>query len=234
MLYERTIGLVSVVVTCHNISSFIKECLDGLLKQTYRNIEVILVNDASLDNTSQVIKEWIEENNPPFSVELINLPWNVGFAGASTIGYFLTKGEYIAVHDGDDISHPERLEKQVSYLQNHPEIDVLGSSYAYFHDGNFQEFKKENWLRYGKNIRELYAKGGHCVCHGTLLFRGEVFDKIGGPTRRIKGAEDYEFIAKCLNAKLNVENLPDVLYYYRFHSKQRSQQFYRKEAVKDE
>src|SRR5690349_262554 len=144
MLYERTLGLVSVVITCHNISSFIKECLDSLLKQTYHNIEVILVNDASLDDTSQVIEEWIKENNPSFSVELINLPRNVGFSGALTTGYFLSKGEYIAVHDGDDISHPERLEKQVAYLEKHPDIDVLGSSYAYFHDGNFQEFKKEN------------------------------------------------------------------------------------------
>jgi hypothetical protein len=60
------------------------------------------------------------------------------------------------------------------------------------------------------------------------MFRGAVFDQLGGPTRRIRGAEDYEFIVKCLNAKLEVENLPDILYYYRSHPQQRSRQFYKK------
>ena len=70
------------------------------------------------------------------------------------------------------------------------------------------------------NVKEIYSKGGHCVCFGTLLFQGKLFDKFGGLTRRLKGAEDYEFVTKILSS--GVDNLPEILYYYRHHSEQRS------------
>ncbi|GED31435.1 hypothetical protein BCE02nite_25760 [Brevibacillus centrosporus] len=59
-----------------------------------------------------------------------------------------------------------------------------------------------------------------------------MFDQIGGPTRRINGAEDYEFIAKSLNARANIENLPEALYYYRLHAHQRSTKYYRRKESK--
>jgi len=234
MLYQRKKGFVSVVIPCYNAAPFIHDCLDGLLKQTYKDFEVIVVNDASTDQSEERVQEWISNNNPFFPIYLTNLPRNVGFSGSITTGFFLGEGEFMAVNDADDISHPERLEKQVAYLQKHPNIALVGTNYASFPNGNFEKQIPANWLAYGKDIRKVYANGKHCICHGTIMFRGEVFDQLGGPTRRIKGAEDYEFIVKFLNAKLEVDNLRDILYFYRSHPKQRSRQFYNTRRRKDE
>ena len=224
---KREEGLVSVVIPCYNAAPFIEDCLNGLLSQTYKKIEVILVNDASTDHTQKVVEQWIKKSKPQFPISVCNLPINTGFSGAITIGYFMSSGEYIAVNDADDISHPLRFEKQVDFLLKNPDYDLVGSNYQVFSDVTKKESgQKANWLRYGDAIQKIYGKGGHCVCHGTILFRGKVFDMLGGPTRRIHGAEDYEFIVKFLNAKLKIDNLKEVLYYYRNHAQQRSKTFY--------
>lgn len=228
---ERVKGLVSVVIPCYNASLFIEDCLNGLLSQTYKNIEVIIVNDASTDNTMTVVEQWKKKSNPPFPLILCNLPVNTGFAGAITTGYYMSSGEYIAVNDADDISHPSRFEKQIDFLEKNPDYDLIGTNYQVFSDVNNKKGQVANWLRYGDSIRKTYAAGGHCVCHGTILFRGKAFDLLGGPTRRITGAEDYEFIVKFLNANLKINNLRDILYFYRSHDKQRSKQFYGGEKI---
>ncbi|WP_284637708.1 glycosyltransferase family 2 protein [Paenibacillus silviterrae] len=229
MLYPRIPNLVSIVITNYNNGSYIQECLDSIRKQTYNTYEIIIVDDASTDHSKQQILEWIEDHKPSEGCNALFLPRNVGFAGALTMGFFMAKGEFIAVQDSDDLSHPERLTRQVDYLRQHPHIDLVGTNYAIFKDRIPDHPKKETWIHYGPKIRETYAKGGHCVCHGTILFRAALFDILGGPTRRIKGAEDYEFIVKFLNHKSQIENLPEILYYYRLHPQQRSLQFYSKQ-----
>jgi glycosyltransferase involved in cell wall biosynthesis len=234
MVNPKIKDLVSVIISCYNVESYIVECLDNTQNQTYQNIEVIIINDCSNDGTTRVINNWINKNKPKFQIEFINLPRNIGFAGVLNLGYYLAKGEFIAVHDADDISHHQRLEKQVNFLRNNQQIGLVGTNYAAFRDGDFQKQQKANWIRYGENIRKVYEKGGHCVCHGTIMIRSEIFDRIGGPTRRIAGAEDYEFIAKCIQSNIGVDNIPEILYFYRSHPNQRSRQFYSKERKKND
>jgi hypothetical protein len=108
---------------------------------------------------------------------------------------------------------------------------LVGCSYAYFEDGvEPRQYKTANWLRYGDDIRKVYANGGHCVCHGTIMFRGAVFDRIGGLTRGVVGAEDYEFIVKFLNNRSRIDNIPEILYYYRTHELQRSLKYFSKKG----
>ncbi|GAA4702215.1 glycosyltransferase family 2 protein [Brevibacillus fulvus] len=228
----RTKGLVSIVITNYNRAPYLTECLDSLLNQSYPHWEIIFVDDASTDNSVQVVEQWLEQNRGQFtpdqSLLLLPLPRNVGFSGALTTGFFLANGEFIAVQDSDDYSDPQRLQKQVQFLRDHPQIQLVGSNYAYFSDQEPSVKKTASWIKYGDEIARVYANGGHCVCHGTILFHGSLFDQIGGPTRRIGGAEDYEFIVKCLNAKAKIENVPEVLYYYRRHENQRSRIYYGK------
>lgn len=237
MQYSRIPGLVSIVVTNFNHKSYIAACLDSLNNQSYKNIELIIIDDASTDNSVVEISNWIETNKRYFpseeSIKLVCLPRNTGFASAVTLGFFLSHGEYIAVQDSDDLSHPSRIEKQVDFLQSHKDISVVGTNYASFEEGHFNPKNVKGWLKYGaKEIKETYSRGGHCVSHGTILFRGTLFDKIGGLTRKLDGAEDYEFIIKSLPD--GVDNIPEVLYYYRLHEKQRSKEFYSKNPLKFE
>ncbi|MCE5170079.1 glycosyltransferase [Paenibacillus profundus] len=236
MTYLRIPGLVSIVITNYNKSAFLIDCLDGILRQTYPNWEVILVDDASTDDSLTQVENWLNDNRQQLAERTfitLPLPRNIGYAGAMTAGLYLAKGELIAVHDSDDISHHERLERQVSFLQSRPDIELVGTNYEVFEHNQMDQRSKAGWIRYGDQIRKVYASGGHCVCHGTIMLRGGLFDHIGGHTRRIEGAEDYEFIARALSAtSLNIENMPDILYYYRKHPNQRSRQYFGKERLK--
>lgn len=113
------------------------------MKQTYPHIEIIVVDDASTDQTRRVVQKWIQTSKvnriKGRKVVLIPLPRNLGFAGAVTTGMFATRGEIIAFQDSDDLSHPKRIQKQVQYLRKHPNIDLVGTNYAAFQDGNFRD-----------------------------------------------------------------------------------------------
>lgn len=232
---QRIEGLVSVVITNFNRAAYIRECLDSILQQTYENWEIVLIDDASTDQSVEVAREWLEQNERFFpgdnQVLIHALPRNVGFAGAINFGHYMSRGEFIAIQDSDDFSHVLRLSRQVEYLKSHPQIDLVGTNYYAFSSDHPEKKELATWIRYGDDIRKVYGKGGHCVCHGTCMFRGSLFDQVGGPTRRIDGAEDYEFIAKALNARAGVNNIAEALYYYRIHAEQRSAQYYRKKGV---
>lgn len=232
---QRIEGLVSVVITNFNRAAFIRECLDSILQQTYENWEIVLIDDASTDQSVEVAREWLEQNERFFpgdnQVLIHALPRNVGFAGAINFGHYMSRGEFIANQDSDDFSHVLRLSRQVEYLKSHPQIDLVGTNYYAFSSDHPEKKELATWIKYGDDIRKVYGKGGHCVCHGTCMFRGRLFDQVGGPTRRIDGAEDYEFIAKALNARADVNNIAEALYYYRIHAEQRSAHYYRKKGV---
>lgn len=233
MSFHRVPGLVSIVITVYNKLPYLKDCLTSLLDQTYSSWELIIIDDASTDGSYEYIVNWLNNNEPLLregkGIYTLRLPRNAGYAGAITAGMYLAKGEFIAIQDADDLSHPERLSRQVRYLKEHPEIELLGTNYEVFEDGQPERRTPVYWLKYGDQIGRIYAKGGHCICHGTAMFRGAVFDRIGGHTRRIEGAEDYEFIAKVIKpGAKNVDNLREVLYYYRKHPKQRSRCYFGK------
>lgn len=236
MTCPRIPGLVSIVITNYNKSAFLIDCLDSILRQTYPNWEIILVDDASTDDSLLQVENWLQVNREQLADRTfitVPLPRNIGYAGAMTTGFYVAAGEYIAAQDADDISHHERLERQVSFLQGRPDIELVGTNYEVFEHGQLEQKSKAGWIRYGEQIRKVYANGGHCVCHGTIMLRGKLFDRIGGHTRRIEGAEDYEFIARALNVKpLNIENIPDILYYYRRHPNQRSRKYFGKDRLK--
>jgi len=225
----RKSGLVSVVVTCWNRKKYIRQSLDSVAQQSYQNIEIIIVDDGSTDGTLGVIRRWKAglTRHLQSRVVVVALPRNTGYPGALTTAMYMAKGEFIAVQDSDDVSHRERLRKQVHYLRKHPNVGLVGTNYRIIRHGKVIS-TNPNWLAYGSHeIRKSYARGAHCITCGSLLFRRPLFDKLGGFTRRVKGAEDYDFIARVNDNGTRMENLREVLYYVRQHSTQRSRKYYR-------
>ncbi|HKM43766.1 MAG TPA: glycosyltransferase, partial [Limnochordia bacterium] len=219
--------LVSVVIPTHNREQYLKECLDSLQKQTYRPLEILVIDDYSTDQTEKTVAEWTRQvgKKDDFRVVYYRLPRNLGFAQAQSIGYILAQGEYIANQDSDDISHPERIRSQVQFLQLDKEYSMVGTDYEVF-STDFNQRKKAHLVRYDNNVVKCYREGRHCVCFGSLLFKRAVVEKIGGLTTFMEGAEDYEFVARSIVQGFNVQNLREVLYYYRQHENQRSRDFY--------
>lgn len=221
--------LVSVAIPAYNRADYLGNCLDSIRAQTYRPIEIIVVNDGSTDDTEQVARRWwdeLEDGREGLSFVYLGLPHNTGYPNAQSIAYRLTKGEYIANQDSDDRSHPQRLEKELLFLLANNDYSFVGCNFLVFQT-DLVSTKRSHMLRYGyENILNTYRDGGHCVCFGTLLFKRRILTRIGGLTAFLQGAEDYEWITRALNQGFYVDNLSEPLYYYREHAEQYSRLHY--------
>lgn len=224
--------LVSVVIPTHDRAELLDQCLESVFAQTYRPLEIIVVDDHSSDSTPQVAAKWTKraEGDKELTFIYYRLPRNLGFARAVSMGYLLAQGEFIANHDSDDISHPERISQQVQFLQLNEDYSLVGTNYEVFSD-DVENRRKSYLVQYDNNIIKSYRAGKHCVCFGSLLVRRKVIERLGGLTTFMQGAEDYEFIARAIVQGFNVQNLRTPLYYYREHADQRSKEFYSVRSV---
>ncbi len=216
--------LISVAIPAYNRGQYLEECLHSIANQTYRPLEIVVVNDGSTDHTEEVAQKWWEglENRQELSFVYLALPHNTGYASAQSIAYQISSGKYIANQDSDDASHPQRLEKELSFLLANPDYSFVGSNFAVFEE-DLTKTRRSYMVRYGfEKIITSYHNGGHVVCFGTLLFKRAVFERIGGMTSFLKGAEDYEWITRALNQGFYVDNLKEQLYFYRGHPGQLS------------
>jgi glycosyltransferase involved in cell wall biosynthesis len=114
---------VSVVMTVFNARNFVGGAIDSILSQTYRNLELIIVDDGSTDGSARIVNELAKRDS---RIKLLFLRKNHGPCYASNVGIKEAKGIYLARMDADDISLPDRLENQVRFLQLHPEVAMLG------------------------------------------------------------------------------------------------------------
>lgn len=207
--------LVSVIMANYQTKiEYLREAIDSILNQTYRNFELIIIDDCSQDESVEYIKT-INDNR----VKLLINEINSGPAVARNKGLDIAKGKYIAIMDSDDISLPTRLDKQVAYMENHPEIVVCGAW--------FEKFGVENTIR--KPIMDdfelyrcqlLFSNTPNTLCHSTAMIRKSVLDYYGiRYDQSLPKAQDYGMWVVCSKfAKINV--IKEVLLRYRTHPKQ--------------
>jgi glycosyltransferase involved in cell wall biosynthesis len=128
--------LVSVFMPVYNSEQYIAEALESILNQTYKNLEIILVDDGSTDKSVEIIKNYNDKR-----IKLIQNEKNMGIPYTRNVGLNNATGKYMAIMDSDDISLPNRIEKQVQYLEVHPDIDVVGSYYYKFNNKKTREIR---------------------------------------------------------------------------------------------
>lgn len=127
--------LVSVIVPAYNAEHYIKEAIDSILNQTYKNLEIIVVNDGSTDNTLSILKEYGGQIKHISQV-------NKGPSSARNAGIKIAKGEFIAYQDADDISLPKRIEQEVKYLSDNPDLSMVFTGHKVaFLDNPDKKFK---------------------------------------------------------------------------------------------
>ncbi len=196
---------ISVIMPAYNSEQFIAEAIDSILKQTFQDFEFIIINDGSTDNTVNIIKSFNDDR-----IVFINNSENNGIAIALNQGLKIAKGQYIARMDSDDIALPNRFEKQVSYMDKHPDVGVLGTQFEFFGEENRITANTEEL-----NVLELF---GSCnIGHPTVMIRKELFDKFNlRYNDEYKYCEDYELWSRMLKVT-KIVNLPDVLLRYRWH-----------------
>ena len=198
---------ISVLMSAYNSEQYIAEAIESILNQTFSDFEFIIINDGSTDDTSAIIKGF---ENKDKRIRFIDNKVNQGISAVANFGLSIACGEYIARMDSDDISHPERFEKQVAYMDSHPECGVLSASYHMFGDVDHITVHPEY-------VGALDLLVGCYVANPVAMIRKSVMDKYNFVyDKNYICAEDYDLWARMVRVT-EIHNLPDVLLEYRWH-----------------
>ena len=208
--------LVSVLMPCYNAQRTLDEALASLACQTLRDFEIIAVDDGSTDDTKQVLQHWAQRDarlRPLFRP-------HTGIVETPNAGLALCQAPYVARMDADDHAHPERLERQLAYLESHPEVDVLASRVIGFppeamHQGFMIYIDWLNGLLTDEDIRrEMFVE---CpLPNPSVMFRKETLLRMGG-NQEHGWPEDYDLFLRLYLAGARFAKLPEVLLEWRDH-----------------
>ncbi|WP_062544269.1 glycosyltransferase family 2 protein [Rufibacter tibetensis] len=196
---------VSVVLPVYNDEKYIKEAIDSILNQTFYDFELIVIDDRSTDKTSEIVKSF-KDSRIRFYINQKNL----GRAGSDNFALNLIKGTYVAKMDSDDVCHPERLAKQVEYLEKHPDVNVVGSWMQNFgHSSFLNKYPETAALAQAMTLFTLP------VGNPSIMLRTALFHQLGMKyDEQLRQTEDFDFFARYA-ADLTVVTLPEALLQYR-------------------
>lgn len=204
---------VSVLMPVFNGEKYLAEAIESLLKQSFTDFELLIINDCSTDQTENIVLSQTDSR-----IRLVRNSENLGLAASLNKGMALAKGEYVARMDCDDQCLPERLAEQVAFLDQNPDIHICGTWVQAF---------RENW----EMLWEYPTDPDHircqmlfncCLAHPSIMIRKETWQNLGlayDPTFRY--GEDYELWLRE-NLRIRFANIPKVLLRYRLHQKQMS------------
>lgn len=199
---------VSVITPAYNAASTIKNCVESIRNQSYGDWEHIIIDDGSTDSTWMLLEALSAEDS---RIRILRQA-NTGSSKARNVGIEAAKGEYIALLDADDRSMPERLRKQVGYLESNPDVDLLGSGYV-----NVTETGAELDVTLPPPGHDLIKKiiyKHNPFCTSTVIARRRFFKDTGGFDESIFRAEDYDLWLRGY-AMFRYDNLLEPLVYYR-------------------
>jgi len=194
---------ITVLMSVYNDEKFIRESVDSILNQTYKDFEFLIINDGSTDRTEQILNSYKDPR-----IRIIDNEKNIGLTRSLNKGLKVAKGEYIARMDGDDISLPERLEKQLTFLENNTKIVLLG-----------------NWIEiidgYGNGKGITRYPTSHCIiswiflfktclAHATVMYRRKEVQNIGAYNNRLYFTQDYDLWVR-LSKIGKISQIPEVL-----------------------
>jgi len=198
--------LVSVIIPVYNVGLYVKEAIQSIQNQTYKNLEIIVVDDGSNDNTYKIVNELRKQDN---RIKLYKNEKNLKIVKTLNRALSLSNGEYIARMDGDDISLPDRIEKKVKFLEENSEYDLVGCSMKAI-DTN------------GKGIGQTTHYADEKLLLTTLEYvtpvshiwvaRKSVYNKLNN-YREISGVEDYDFLLRMTSLGLKYTNLENYFGY---------------------
>ncbi|WP_348823507.1 glycosyltransferase family 2 protein [Flavobacterium aestuarii] len=217
----NTDPLISVVMPVYNCALYIEDAIDSILNQTIRDFELLIIDDASTDGTSEIIKKYSDPR-----IRTIYKPINQGVSQATNDGFKIANGKYIARMDGDDISVKERFEKQLTVLENNPNVLVCGGLVKYLGGTNAIIPHKE---KHNEIIVELLISCS--ICMGAAMFRRKDLEGHYYDIAKNSG-EDYDFWTKI--AWLGeFYNIQEVLLLYRVHETQASKKHKPQQIIDD-
>jgi len=200
---------ISVVMSVYNDEKYLREAIESILNQTFTDFEFIVVDDGSSDGSADIIKSYKDPRIRFFKHE------NHGLVYSLNRGIREGSGEYIARMDADDISLPQRLEKQVGFLEKHTDIGIVGT-WAIKITEEGEDIYIAQMPQSDLEARELLAKSSPFF-HGSVMFRRALFDSCGPYPEAMKEWEDW-ILWHQFAAKTKLANIGEALYKHRKRS----------------
>lgn len=215
---------LAVILPAYNAEAHLAECLDSLLNQTFQDFCILAINDASIDNTSKILESYAKMDP---RLRVYHFTQNQGEPSAGKLAKDILNYmnvEYVARMDADDICAPHRFEKQIQYLDNHPEIDILGSNAVIFHHERTDKSPEISDLPLlDKDIKAHFSLARGHMINPSTMWRHSSIKELGLNYAQTSTAPDFHMWIQCaLNGK-TFANLPEPLLFYRVHSEQESQ-----------
>jgi glycosyltransferase involved in cell wall biosynthesis len=203
-----------VVIAVHNGEKSIPATVECLREQTFRDYELIVIDDGSTDHTWDYLSGLAL---PRFRAHR-NIT-NRGQTAALNQGLAMAQGRYIARHDNEDISDPTRFEKQIGFLDDHPEVALVGTQVVWV-DAGGELVRQFEYPTEHQAIQERLERK-NSFAHGSVVIRREVLDQVGGYREAFRLAQDYDLWLRVAE-RYQVANLPETLYKMRFSAQMAS------------
>ncbi len=202
--------MITVLMPAYNAERYIAQAIESVLAQTYTNFEFVIINDGSTDNTGAIINNYKDER-----IVVVNQP-NLGVAAALNAGLKYATAPYICRFDADDVCYPDRLEKQIRFLQENPDYILVGSDVDYILENDDFLFNFKCIAHSHEEIlKKLYF---YCpFVHPAVMYKKESILQAGGYPDNAHNFEDYLLWTKLAGLG-KLCNLPEPLIKYRLNS----------------
>lgn len=219
-------------MSVYNGEEFLRDSILSVLEQTYADFEFIIINDCSTDGTIKILAEFQKTDS---RIKILNNTENLGLTKSLNKAILESSGEYLARLDAGDISLLDRLEKQVAFLDQNPEVGLLGSFMDIINTSG-KIIKKVKYPIDNETLKKVLIQYNPFV-HSSIMFRREVAARVGFYDENFKYAQDYNFYFK-LFSYTQFANIPDFLVQYRHmpksitSTKNKQQMFFANKARK--
>jgi len=204
--------LVSVIISCYNHERYIKDCIESVVSQSYANIEILVIDDGSKDNSPGILKALAEKHH----INLV-LQENKGYSTTLNEAIQRSKGDYICPMGSDDIMMPDKTEKQVRLMEREKDISICGGNALIINNNNVIVNRRQNFPEYREiNFDTLFRNTGYGIVAPTAMLRKSDIIKEGCYDPNIP-LEDLYMWLKMTYRGYRMVGLNDVLIYYRKH-----------------
>jgi glycosyltransferase involved in cell wall biosynthesis len=207
MKNQKNNPLVSVLIPTYNSELYIKETLESILNQTYKNLEIVVIDDASIDNTINIVKRYEDKR-----IRLFINDKNLGISKNMNKGIKLSHGKYLAIMDADDWSYPYRIEEEVKLMEENPKV-VLCSGYMDICDENLNIKNRRTYPLTDEEIRRAIVRYDP-ISHPASMWRMSELLKTGLYSKNFPICRDYDLIVR-ISEFGKYQNIPKPLIKYR-------------------
>ena len=198
--------MVTILLPNYNNASYLKECIESILGQTFQDFKLLIIDDGSTDNSIEIIRSYNDDR-----FELVLKEKNSGIVDSLNMGLDRINTKYVVRLDGDDLMSSDRIEILVNFMESHPEYGICGSDIQVFGADDFTMEFESDWQKNNANLIFF-----HSVGHASLIFRSSLFVEQGFRySNEFKFMEDYDLLYR-LKTVAKSTSIPRPLYFYRY------------------